>query len=219
MIKNLLPRIASVGLLLGLLSANGSTAFAANVLINPGFELGPAPAGGAGPGWITFGNVFTEVPNPCIVPFAGNQLCKMFGTFPGVSGMFQDFPTTPGQQWAISSHSRYCSDDPMRGSQATQGNFVVQKLTFWINGATEVPSAAVESTILDGTFAVNTWFNNAPTVGTAPAGCTFVRAFILYVQPNFDGGAAQIDDVSLENVTPVPADGTSWGRVKSLYRN
>jgi hypothetical protein len=219
MIKNLLPRVAGLGLLLAIVCSTGSTASAANVLVNPGFELGPAPSGGAGPGWITFGNVYTEVPNPCIVPFAGNQLCKMFGTFPGVSGMFQDFPTAPGQQWAISSHSRYCSDDPMLGSQAGGNNFVVQKLTFWIDGATEVPSAAVESTILDGSFAANTWFTNAATVGTAPAGCTFVRAFILYVQPQFDGGAAQIDDVSLENVTPVPADGTSWGRVKSLYRN
>lgn len=219
MIKNLLPRIASVGLLLALLGGTGSSASAANVLVNPGFEDGPAPAPGAGPGWIAFGNVFTEVPNPCIVPFAGNQLAKMFGTFPGVSGMFQDFPTAPGQKWALSSHSRFCSDDPMVGSQAGGNNFVVQKLTFWADPSNEIPSAAVESTILDGSYAVNTWFTNAATVGVAPDGCTFVRAFILYVQPQFDGGAAQIDDVSLENITPVPAEGASWGRVKALYRN
>lgn len=221
MIKNLLPRLALAGLFLALISTTGSNASAQNVLANPGFEAGPVGFGA--PGWTTFGNGFTEAADPCLVPHSGTQLMKMFGTFNpfGVSGIFQEFPTVPGEQWALSAHSRHCSDDPMLGDHVNggAGNWVVQKIAFFDASNVEIGAAAVESTILDGSFPINTWFNNTAIVGTAPAGCVKLQAFVLYLQPGFDGGAAQIDDVSLTNVTPTPVDGTSWGHVKSLYRN
>jgi hypothetical protein len=219
--KNLLPRLAICGLFLVLIGTTASNASAQNVLANPGFEDGGVGFGA--PGWITFGNGFTESANSCIVPYAGNQLMKMFGTFNpfGVSGIFQEFPTSPGQQWALEAKSRHCSDDPMLGDHihGGTGNWVVQKLAFFDAANNEIASAAVESTILDGSFPTNFWFKNAPIVGTAPAGCVKLQAFVLYLQPGYDGGAAQIDNVSLTDVTPVPAAATSWGHVKSLYRN
>jgi hypothetical protein len=220
-LQKLLPRLAAAGFFLFLLGATGSTASAQNVLVNPGFETGPVGFGA--PGWFTFGNGFTESANPCIVPFAGNQLMKMFGTFNpfGVSGIFQEFPTAPGDVWTLSAKSRHCSDDPMLGNHVLggSGNWVVQKLAFFDAANVEIGASAVESTILDGSYATDTWFNNAPISGTAPAGCVKVQAFVLYLQPGYDGGAAQIDEVSLTKLIPVPAAGTSWGNVKALYRN
>lgn len=212
------PLLTGVTLVAVLLSAAGTTA-SANLLSNPGFETGTAPFYGA-PGWITFGNGFTEAADGgCIVPFAGNQLMKMFGTFNpfGVSGIFQEFPAGPGSQWSLSSRSRHCSADPMLGDHVNggNGNWVVQKLAFFDAGNNEI--GAAETTILDGSFAVDTWFINVATIGLAPAGTVKVQAFILYLQPGFDGGAAQIDDVVLEDISPIPVEPTTWGKIKTLF--
>lgn len=220
--KKLLLCAASVGVLL---MATGPAA-SANVLANPGFESPVAAPEyyGAG-GWVAFGNAFTTAANPCLVPNSGAQLLKMFGNFSGgfnVTGIFQAFATTPGEQWSLSSHSRFCSDDPMIGNHVSggTGNWVVQKIAFFDAADAEIGFAAAESVILDGSFAVNTWHNNAPIVGTAPAGAVLVRAFLLYLQNenNFDGGAAQIDDVDFSVVTPIPVESTTWSSLKSLYR-
>lgn len=220
LMKNLVKSAACVGMLL---LANGSTASAANMLANPGFEAPVATPEyfGAG-GWTTFGNGFTDAANPCLVPHSGNQLMKMYGTFNpfGVSGIFQEFPTSPGEKWSLSCYSRHCSDDAMVGNHVLggTGNWVVQKLAFFDALNNEIAPAAVESTILDGSYAVNTWFNNAPINGVAPAGCVKVQAFVLYLQPGFDGGAAQIDDVNLEKVLVTPTKATTWSKLRTIYR-
>ncbi len=219
---HLVKRVLSYAVCAAVLSVVSVPAVnAQNVLVNPSFELGPAPAFGA-TGWFTFGNGFTESANPCIVPYSGNNLMKMFGTFNpfGVSGIFQEFPTGPGVLWTLSAKSRHCSDDPMLGDHVLggTGNWVVQKLAFFDAGNNEIAPAAVESTILDGSFATNTWFDNAPINAVAPVNAVKVQAFVLYLQPGFDGGAAQIDDVSLTRTFVTPARTTSWGKVKSLYR-
>ena len=178
-----------------------------NLLTNTGFESG-VPGPGAGPGWNSFGNVYTESANlPCIVPLTGNQICKMFGNWSGgfnVSGIFQESGTVPGQKWILSSHSRHCADDAMFGNHiyGGDGNWVIQKLAFFDAYNNELYGADVESTILDGTFPVDTWFTNAPIVGTTPPGAVKVQAFIMYLQPLSDWGAVQIDDVSLQTEYP-----------------
>lgn len=199
-----------------LLVAAVAPAFAQNVLTNPGFEAGFT-------GWTVFGNCFIEGANPpAVVPFAGNNVAKFFGTFSGgfgVSGFFQSYPALPGQLWSLSSKSRHFSGDPMVGAgipSGGNGNWVVQKLIFRANGVDDI--ASNESTILDGTFATDTWFNNVPVLLVAPATTTTVWAFLLYLQPAFDGGAAQVDNVSLERIIATPNQKTSWGRVKSLFR-
>jgi hypothetical protein len=201
------------------LLVTAAAASAQNLLANPSFEDGAVGYGA--PGWITFGNGYTETWNDCIQPFAGDKLMKMFGTFSpfGVSGIFQEFPAAPGEQWTLSSHSRHCAGDPMLGDHVNggNGNWVVQKLAFFDAAHTEIAPAAVESIILDGSFAVDTWFTNAPIVGVAPEGCAFVQAFVLYLQPGYDGGAAQIDDVALTMTGPIPDNQSSWGAIKSLY--
>lgn len=214
LMRSLPQRAACVAMLL---LATVTVASAQNLLVNPGFEQG-APGGGA-EGWITFGNVFTEGANPPqFVPYEGEQLASMFGNFSGefnVSGMFQEFPTSEGAEWRMSSKSRHWSGDPMIGSQGEGGNWVVQKIVF--KDVDDAEIGAVESMILDGTFETDVWHENEPIVGVAPPGTVQVEAFILYLQPLFDGGAAHIDNVELLNPEPVPVQTSTWGMIKSLY--
>ncbi len=190
------------------------SASAQNLLVNDGFE-DPPPAGLTG--WITFGNVFAESSNPpAVVPGGGTGVAKMFGTFPGVSGMFQEFPAGPGSMWGIESSARHWSGDALIGAGAPNDNFVVQKIVFKDAGDVEI--GAVESVILDGTFSTDTWHNSGLIVGVAPAGTVQVEAFILFVQPNTDGGAALIDQTRFIDMTPVPTTEATWGKIKSLYR-
>ncbi len=221
-LKTQVYRILCVGALVGMTAVS---AYAQNVLTNPGFEAPPIAAEvyGAGDAWTAFGNVFLEpAAPPALVPAGGNQLVKMFGTFSGgfsVSGFFQSYPASPGETWQLSCKSRHWSGDAMTGSgipTGGTGNWVVQKLIFRANGVDDI--ASTESTILDGTFATDVWHNNAPVTLVAPPTTTTVWAFILYLQPAFDGGAAQLDDVVLQRQGVVPTHETSWGRIKSLYR-
>ncbi|MFQ5412801.1 MAG: PEP-CTERM sorting domain-containing protein [Phycisphaerae bacterium] len=176
------------------------TATAQNLLANPSFENGLA-------GWTTFGNVFAEVANPPqFVPHTGNGLVSMFGTFTGgfnVSGFFQEFPATPGSSWTLDSWSRHWSGDAIPGDgpggPAPNDNWVVQKIAFKDAGGVEIGFA--ESIILDGTSPTDVWIDNAPITGVAPAGTATAGAFLLYLQPLFDGGAAHFDDVVF---TPEP---------------
>jgi hypothetical protein len=187
------------------------------MLTNPDFETGPT--GGAPQGWIAFGNMAVESNNPpAIVPYAGERLLKMWGNWSGpwnVTGVFQEFPSAEGDMWQLSAKSRHYSGDAMVGSQAGGGNFVVQKIVF--KNATDGEIGAIEATILDGSFATDTWFDNLPIVGTAPPGTAQVEAFILYIQPDTDGGAAQIDNVELLYLGVTAVEESSWGTIKSLY--
>src|SRR3954453_4022410 len=107
-----------------------TTARAANVLANPGFETGTAvgnPDIGGAPGWTTFGNVFNpSAPNPTPAgPHSGTGSLKEFGTFPAVSGAFQTFPTTAGTPWSLTGFGLNASSDPMQAD-----NFGTLKISF-----------------------------------------------------------------------------------------
>ncbi len=212
LMKSWLPRVACSAVLLLLLAAPATNASAQNVLANPGFESGLT-------GWTPFGNAYAEASNPPqFVPLSGTGLASMFGNFSGgfnVTGIFQEFACSPGDQWQISSNARFWSGDPMIGSQAAGGNWVVQKMAFFDASNAEIGGA--ESIILDGSYTADVWHPAAPVVGVAPAGTVKVQALILYLQPAFDGGAAHVDDVEFVNVTSVPVEETTWGHVKSLY--
>lgn len=209
---------AVVGLFL-LVTATGATA--QNLLTNFGFEDGPV-----GPGiqsWFSFGNVYTEAKSAVgnqFDPLYGNQNAILFGNFTGgfnVSGFFQEFPTAPGETWQMSSNARHWSADAIPGVGAPGNNWVVQKLAFFDGANTEI--GGVESTILDGTFAVDVWHPSGVIVGVAPPGTVKVQALILYLQPLFDGGAAHIDQVAVYNMSTVPTDDTTWGSIKALYND
>jgi len=220
-VNGLLGTAACVGMLL---VAGATAASAQNVLANAGFESPRIAAEiyGAGTGWTVFGNVYLEPASfGCMEPASGRQLLKMFGNFSGgfnVTGIFQEFPTLPGDVWTFSCKTRSRSCDPMIGHGAPDGNWVVQRIAFFDAHHAEIGWAAVESTVLNGDFPRDVWLSNPPISGTAPLGAVKMQALILFLQPGFDSGAAQVDDASLEVTHPVPAQATTWGKIKSLYR-
>ena len=166
---------------------------AQNLLSNPGFETSLA-------GWTSFGpNVYAEAANPpAVVPHNGTRICKMYGQFLGgfnVTGIFQTFPASAGQIYQIDCWSRHFAFDPLAGTGGPNDNIAVMKIAFFDAGGVEI--AGAERRILDGTFPTNTWIDNAPVNGTAPAGTATVQALILFVQPTVGTGAAQFDDVVL----------------------
>lgn len=192
--------------------------FAANILVNPGFESGPQGFGATG--WGAFGNAYSEPTNPpWISPCNGGWDLKMYGLFTGsfsVSGIFQEFPSAPGDMWEMSSTALHWSGDPLLGVAGT-GNWVVQKIAFFDAGNTEIGSN--ESTILDGSYAQDTCHVAAAIQALAPAGTVKVQALVLFLQPANDPGGVQVDDVSFELVSPVPTIEASWGQIKALYSN
>jgi len=170
----------------------GAAAPAQNLLADPGFESGLA-------NWNSFNNAYGEAANPpAIVPHTGNGVAKLYGNWWGsfnVSGVFQQFPANPGDNFMMDCWSRHYSGDALTGVGAanpSDDNWVVMKMAFFDSGGMEIGGA--ERTILDGTFATDHWHDNAPVCGTAPAGTTSVQALILYLQPLFDGGAVLVDD-------------------------
>jgi len=202
------------------LMVSATSATAQNMLANPGFEVGPA--GGVPPtDWGAFGNAYQEpTVSPQFVPHSGSQLCSMYGNFWGsfnVSGIFQEFPTGEGGEWTMSCWTRHWSGDPMIGSQAEGGNWVVQKIAFFDAEGVEI--GGVESIILDGTYATDVWHYSGELVGIAPPNTVAVQALVLYLQPLWDGGAAHIDDVTFEYTEgTVGVENSTWGAIKALDR-
>jgi hypothetical protein len=205
------------GVCLALASAAGAAT--TNMLANPGFETGNFD------GWLTFGNAYVEDAIPeepgHFVPYEGLYLCSMFGNWSGpynVSGIFQEFPTCPGDEWTFSVKSRHSGYDPMIGSGAPDFNWVVQKIAWFDAGGAEM--SGIEATILDGTYPIDTWFDNNPIVGVAPEGAVKMQALVLYIQPASDGGAANIDNCELYFVPGgnSATEPSTWSQIKALYQ-
>ena len=64
--------------------------------------------------------------------------------------------------------------------------------------------STIQTRILDAASVRDSWIDNTPAVGVAPAGTASVETFLLFLQPEFAGGAAWFDDVV---VTPAPSAG------------
>lgn len=205
-------RLLHIAIAALLVAGIATTASAQNVLLNPGFEDGLN-------GWGAFGNAYAETSNPPqFVPYEGTGLVSMFGNFWGsfnVSGIYQEFPTLPGAMWVLCCKSRHWSGDPMT-MDGVDDNWVVQKIAFFDVAHNEI--GGVESTVLDGSFATDLWFDNAPITGYAPEGTMYVQALVLYLQPMWDGGAAHIDNVQFYQCGgPVGVEESTWGGIKTMF--
>jgi hypothetical protein len=204
-------------LIIAIVGAFVATTASANMLANPGFETGDFS------GWTTFGNAYVEDEIPeepgHFVPYEGLYLCSMFGSWTGgfnVSGIFQEFPTCEGDEWQFYCKSRHSGWDPLIVDGIDGDNWMVMKIA-WFDAGGEI--GGVETTILDGTYAIDTWFDNGPLVGIAPAGAIKMQALILYLQPLWDGGAGHVDNCELIYVGgPSATETSSWGHIKALYQ-
>ncbi len=162
-----------------------------NLLANPSFDTNLD-------GWNPFGNVFHDQRAFAVHTPTGSA--KLFSTFAAGedSGIFQSFPATPGFEWHFDVHvMTTCVEDPIAG---TNDNLVLAKIVFRDGGGTEID--AVDSVIRDATSPLGTWVKHS-LIGTAPTGAATAEAFILFVSPSLLGGAAWVDDLSLQEVDPI----------------
>lgn len=176
------------------LSAAGA---AQNLLTNPGFE-----AGLTGWGMVNGPNQYAELTNPpATVPHSGNALLKVYGQFIGgfnVTGVFQTFPANPGDTFELDCWSRHFAFDRISGTGGPNDNSAVMRMAFFDAANLEV--GAAERRILDGNYPTNTWIDNPPVRGTAPAGTVRVDVLLLFIQPLAGTGAAQFDDAEFSVV-------------------
>lgn len=208
-----------IACVIALLMVTAVTASAQNLLVNPGFEDGAAGGGARPYNWGWFGNAYQEGTGDPFYPHTGSQLCSMFGNWSGpynVSGIYQEFTCSEGDSYEMACWARYSSNDPMIGSQPEGGNWMVQKIAFFDAGNNEI--GAVESIILDGSYAADTWHYSGGITGTAPANTVKVQALVLYIQVDSDGGAGHVDDVAFGLAGTVDTENSSWGEIKSSVR-
>ena len=117
----------------------GRGTYAANTLVNPGFEtdavLNAAPVGGA-TGWSTFSNATTASANLDPVHSGiGSLKLAGRGNF-SVPGAFQSFPASPGQVWDFQGYML------TPGTLPADATFGLLKIV-WSNGTNDLPPAGI----------------------------------------------------------------------------
>jgi len=184
-------------------------ASAQNMFVNPGFEVfhedfGPRPSG-----WGYWDNVYDVDDTDNGVAYAGARKMKMFGNWGwpwNVAGISQEFPALPGDVWEIDCFSMNSSVDPLQGQ-----NYMVMKIEFQDAGG--AATGYGESIILDATSPLDVWIDNAPVQAVAPPGTAKVIGLFLFLQPNYENGAGNVDEASLVRVSWEVPTVSEWGLV------
>jgi len=168
-----------------------------NILANPSFDTNLN-------GWKKFGNVYYD--GRVFARRTPTGSAKLYSTFNAGydSGMFQKFDAAPGSIWKMGAYAlTTCVESPIYG---TNDNYVITRIVFFDATASEVGSS--ETVICDNSSPLGTWTHNELII-TAPAGTDSLGAYILFISPTLQGGAAWVDDISLaqigwSGVDPVP---------------
>lgn len=164
-----------------------------NLFLNNSFEEPPAHDRNFAANWTSFGATFSVDENVVGTAQDGRYFMKTFG---GVSGMFQDFPVTPGDIVTISAFMQNASFDRM--GSLSEG-FV--KYDFLNAGGGII--GASEGARLNSSIPLDVWLPITHT-DTVPAGVATVRAVVIAF--GFAGGAVMFDNASFTNSNsqPVP---------------
>jgi hypothetical protein len=172
--------------------------------VNTSFEE-VTPTGGDRPvGYFAWGNAWAVAANAGqgLVPRTGNRLLKMWGNWSGTwntSAVGQNFLSQPGDVWEIECWVKHINGDNLVGT----GNFVLLQIEFINEAGTRV--GVQEVSVLNSSTPVDEWIHVTPFQGTAPAGTAKAQCIVMFLQPNFQGGAAQVEDLSFRRVTGPPA--------------
>jgi hypothetical protein len=205
-----------------------NTTSSANLLYDPSFEIetgptfiGNVPATTTGE-WLGFGGPPTSLhvtyeiddisgsdPNVPDLAHDGFFMAKMFGPFngpPDASGIVQNVPALPGEQFEARAWVQTAGGDSIQGT----ANFNTVALSFLnasgatIETAPFVPVNGKDFPALDGrdpNLVEDAWVE-AVVNAIAPAGTAFVRISLFFIQLQNQGGASWFDDVSLVRLTP-----------------
>lgn len=188
--------------------AMASPAIAVPALVNPGFEdfhedNGPRPSG-----WGYWDNIYTVLDDDLGPAHTGDRKVKIFGNWGwpwNAAGCTQEFPTQEGDTWELSAWVKQDAVDGLVGTE----NFLVLKIEFQDAGGGV--TGAPEANVLNGNSPVGQWFRSETVVGVAPPGTTKVIAVVVFLQPNFEGGAALVDDVVFWKTGPAIPTLPEWG--------
>ncbi len=171
-------------------------------LQNPGFELGLWDTVAGWDVWCDTGGSYPSVLIVTSSPQAGVQDLKVWGQAPGMdsAGVAQTLRAEPGQTWELDCWSSHHAADGIDGTT----NYAEMRIEFY-DGINSEPLSTTAATVLDGSSALDTWFDNTPIQLTAPAGTLTVRAVLQLVSPNADNGAVFFDTVSFGVIAGPPA--------------
>lgn len=160
-------------------------------LANPSFEA--TQTSGAPTSWQTFGNTASST----AWANTGSRSARIVGiTGPGpyYSGVFQDLPAAPGQNWTASAVFRQDAATRVSGN-----NFVDLKIEWYDRSGGALGATAI--TAVTNSSPVDTSFTSS-VQGIAPPGTATARVAVVFAQPNTGAGAVQVDDVSFSFATP-----------------
>jgi hypothetical protein len=192
-----MPRtlLAALGAVAALLAVTPLASAATNVLANPGFESfydggGPKPTD-----WTVFNNTYSEA-----MPFAhaGARVEKFFGNWSGpwnAAGVIQTFASAPGDLWELDCFAYNWSGDPLvADADPSLNNRLIMKIEF--QDAASTPIGSNEAVIVDPYTPQDVWIDPPAVQAVAPAGTAKALAVFVFLQPNWAGGSAWIDDAS-----------------------
>jgi hypothetical protein len=154
--------------------------------------------GGSFGGWTTFEQAYiTDIASHD----NSGHAAKVFGNFNwqwNADGFFQDIPAAPGQDWFASAWFQTPAADSIAGTQ----NFAVINIEWHAADGSMI--SYVSTTGVSGSSTPGQW-KKVIIASTAPAGTATARVVGLFLQPNYEGGSALIDDIQFYNLG-CPAD-------------
>ena len=176
--------------------------------------------GGSLTGWTTFGNLIPNVQTAHeATPADGNETLKLFGQFNNelnYSGIEQGISVSPGDDISATLSALVRAADDLVGA-----NRVEMKLDYYSEfgakyGSTGYLGSSPSTVIASATTANDSWTVHQ-IVGTAPAQAVEARLAVVFIQPENDGGAIHIDNVSFENLDlDFNADANDDGKVSGV---
>ena len=198
-----------------------SSAPAANVLLNPGFELNPIGGTTTNLGWNAYGgNAYSET--SATQAHGGTNYFKVYQAFTSqvnYTGIYQDYISGPGAAYSANGWAYTLSSDKLAGQ-----NVAWIEVSFRDSQANVLALYRSElittNLIASGVFHTSTWINlpvtnqyNPNTYAVtnfvsqllAPAGTYFVRYQIVFEgDANNSGGSVYFDDLTLAQIGDTP---------------
>ena len=183
------------------------TAAPGNLLVNPGFEspaLTGADAFGGGTGWSVYGSSVFTVTQAFAPPHRGTQALKLFGSC--CNGVYQEFPTEPGEAWTGSAWVLNESGDPLENGQV--GSVAIE--WFQADGSTQSVIQPFVSNGETDAGSIRGQWTRRTIRGVAPDDAAFVRFTLITGDflPGGPGGAVFFDDAVFQRERPAEADAT-----------